>query len=107
MILKEVWFYTFFELLNVSIPVTILVCSSYELSPGTCCSLPPYGRNYVSLHVQKALLYLLGTENIQEAMGSQTIKEDPVKQEIKQQTAACYNNLAGELHTIRDTKSEL
>jgi hypothetical protein len=96
----------FFLLLNVSIHVTVSVCSSYELSPGTCRLLPPYVYEYVSSHVQQALLYLLGTDNIQEAMGSQTIKEDPVKLEIKQQTAACYSNLAGKLRTIRDTKSD-
>ncbi|KAG2189144.1 hypothetical protein INT44_004286 [Umbelopsis vinacea] len=61
---------------KVSIHVTISVCSSYELPPGT--------------------------DNIQEAMGSQTIKEDPVKLEIKQQTAACYSNLAACL--IKDEK---
>ncbi|KAI9277900.1 hypothetical protein BC943DRAFT_175042 [Umbelopsis sp. AD052] len=54
------------------------------------------------MNYHQALLYLLGTDNIQEAMGSQTIKEDPVKLEIKQQTAACYSNLAACL--IKDEK---
>ncbi|KAH8556544.1 hypothetical protein BGW37DRAFT_17197 [Umbelopsis sp. PMI_123] len=46
------------------------------------------------MNYHQALLYLLGTDNIQEAMGSHTLNKDPVKQEIKQMIATCYSNMA-------------